>query len=84
MLIDQDLYVDEDGSNVPLGHTCYNDAVYTDGIYFYCEECKDAIFKGKDSHISKPEFNCVQLWSQFCEMLKSRKQIIIQEPPVTK
>ncbi|MCP4764550.1 MAG: hypothetical protein GY870_22430 [archaeon] len=69
MLIDQNLEISNGmGGSDPLGHTCYNDAVYTDGVYFYCKECKNAIFKGKDNHITKPDFNCVQLWRQFVRL----------------
>ena len=78
MLIEQDRYVDNGMGGVdPLGHTCYNDAEYSDGVHFYCKECRDKILSGNMGNITYPEFNTVQAWSMLCELIKSGKQIIV-------
>ncbi|MFX0139130.1 MAG: hypothetical protein ACFFDN_36145 [Candidatus Hodarchaeota archaeon] len=78
MLIDQNKYIKNDGGSIdPLGHTCYNDADYSDGIHFYCNECKDKILKEMDNNITKPNFNSVQAWAMMCELIKSGTKIII-------
>ncbi len=63
MLINQNMYIDDD----PLGHTCYNDAVYTDWIHFYCNDCKKKLYDN-DQSVTKPNFNSVAAWSMAVEL----------------
>lgn len=72
MLIDQELYIDDD----PIGHTCYNDAEYCDGVHYYCTECYRKISNG-DNSVKKPPFNSVEMWSKFSELVQSGKKIIM-------
>ena len=68
MLIDQNVYCED----VPLGHTCFNDAEYTDGVLFYCKECKDSIMLCTDTHITKPKHNAVKMWDQLIKQMSAR------------
>lgn len=66
MLIDQNKYIDGD----PLGHACWNDAMYHDGNYFYCEECKNKIEAG-DKSVTRPVFPIADMYSVMDEIKKA-------------
>lgn len=77
MLIDQNKYIDNGMGGVdPLGHVCYNDAMYTDGVHFYCKECQEAIASGNSEHITMPPCNTVQAWSAVCKQKDMPKEYI--------
>ena len=57
MLIDQHRYIAGD----PVGHACFNEAKYTSGEYFFCEECK-MILEHRPNRLTFPVSGSVNTW----------------------
>jgi hypothetical protein len=70
MLVEQDKFLkDVSGELIPLGHCCYNDAEYSDGVYFFCKECRNKIIAGDTKGLEYPAYNCVEAWGNITERI---------------
>jgi hypothetical protein len=58
MLIDQGKFIGND----PIGHSCFNRATLTDGLYFYCGDCAERIRIG-DKSLTFPLVPTVPIWN---------------------
>lgn len=67
MLIDQNKYIGSD----PVGHCCFNEAVYQDSEYFACAECLEHI-KAGDGKITIPQHGSVKYFSTMCNSIIER------------
>jgi hypothetical protein len=43
-LLDQNHYIGDD----PIGHACFNDAVYQTKTHFFCDDCKQLFMEGSE------------------------------------
>jgi len=55
-LIDQDLYVEEDGEIVGVGHACWNDASWDYHGCLICNDCRQMIEKGQSRRLTFPQY----------------------------
>jgi len=66
MLIDQDVYIDDMGSEDPVGFKCMQNAEFTDGHYLFCKQCTE-LLKTEPGRVTIPT---LAPWKERFEILR--------------